>query len=415
DMKSLTLHYNYQNKNKDKICFKKAEVVIGRKPIPGVDLDLSFDLQVSRQHAILFYDLGTWWLQDLESKNGTFVNNKEISKPTELYPDDILIIGKTILRVQFLKTDSETPLGRIYKHFISNEAFFPPTISEDKYIQLWTQISSAIGQTKSAYVRLDRFMAIINNAFQQAERKSIILKNDRELIPAIYLPPGDQSFISFTLARRSIYTKQAFLWERQSEIKQQNQIASSLKGAMSALYAPIIFNNQGIGAVHLDTTLINNIFSTQDLDLLSVIANLFSPSLAIDMSTHLAQFPHIFVSYSRLNRNFTNKFAKDLRRRQIRVWFDERLKGGKSWRNQLSIAIKNTDVFILVLSPDSMNSENVAWELKKALILNKTILPILYQKCDIPKILKSIQYIDFLTNYQDGIYKLVERLYELKN
>ena len=54
------------------------------------------------------------------------------------------------------------------------------------------------------------------------------------------------------------------------------------------------------------------------------------------------------------------------------------------------------DVFILVLSPNAMNSKWVRLEINVALNEGKYILPLLYRPCTIRADLKNIQIISFL-------------------
>ena len=55
-------------------------------------------INVSRQHARLFFRDGRWILRDLESTNGTVVNGSRIGR-CELRPGDELVIGSHRLRI----------------------------------------------------------------------------------------------------------------------------------------------------------------------------------------------------------------------------------------------------------------------------------------------------------------------------
>lgn len=58
-------------------------VTIGR----GVDNDIDLDDQrVSRHHAVLWAEQGGWWVRDLESANGTFINHSRVAETSRL-PD----------------------------------------------------------------------------------------------------------------------------------------------------------------------------------------------------------------------------------------------------------------------------------------------------------------------------------------
>lgn len=71
--------------------------------------------------------------------------------------------------------------------------------------------------------------------------------------------------------------------------------------------------------------------------------------------------PHIFVSHSHLDNDFGTQLAQDLRRvlnDENAVFYDVLggLHGGERWWEKIVEELTARDVFILVLSPDAMNS-----------------------------------------------------------
>lgn len=48
---------------------------------------------VSRTHAILTRADGRWWIDDCESRNGTFLNGWRVTTPTEVHPGDELVLA----------------------------------------------------------------------------------------------------------------------------------------------------------------------------------------------------------------------------------------------------------------------------------------------------------------------------------
>lgn len=53
---------------------------------------------ISRRHAMLTFDTTKWWLIDLESKNGTKLNNKKV-KSSSVEPGDVIKLGKAALEL----------------------------------------------------------------------------------------------------------------------------------------------------------------------------------------------------------------------------------------------------------------------------------------------------------------------------
>ena len=68
-------------------------VLIGRSPESDVVLD---DTYASEQHARIFRNEDSFFVEDLGSTNGTYVNGRKISYPLELRPEDRIKIGKTV-------------------------------------------------------------------------------------------------------------------------------------------------------------------------------------------------------------------------------------------------------------------------------------------------------------------------------
>jgi hypothetical protein len=66
----------------------------------NVDIDLSFDPSVSRQHAEIWFEEGTWWIKD-NSAYGTKINGEKIPKAERIrlkFDDEISMGNKTTLK-----------------------------------------------------------------------------------------------------------------------------------------------------------------------------------------------------------------------------------------------------------------------------------------------------------------------------
>jgi pSer/pThr/pTyr-binding forkhead associated (FHA) protein len=72
-------------------------IVLGRDASADVVLD---DGQISRRHARITPSNGGAVVEDLESTNGTFVNDDEVQAPVELRPGDQLLVGVTLLQLR---------------------------------------------------------------------------------------------------------------------------------------------------------------------------------------------------------------------------------------------------------------------------------------------------------------------------
>jgi hypothetical protein len=75
-----------------------SKVVIGR-PVPGVEPDIKInDPYVSRRHAQILFENGKFYIEDLGSTNGTFINDKLITGRTELKDGDTIKLGLAMLK-----------------------------------------------------------------------------------------------------------------------------------------------------------------------------------------------------------------------------------------------------------------------------------------------------------------------------
>ena len=79
------------------------------------------------------------------------------------------------------------------------------------------------------------------------------------------------------------------------------------------------------------------------------------------------EFYSCFISYSSKDQDFAERLYSDLQSKGVRCWFaPEDIKGGKKIHTQLDEAIKLHEKLLLVISENSMNSDWVANEIKRA-------------------------------------------------
>lgn len=64
--------------------------VIGRNRKATIVIDSSF---VSNEHTQITWERDGWWVSDLHSTNGTFVNDRKIGVPTRVGAGDLIEIG----------------------------------------------------------------------------------------------------------------------------------------------------------------------------------------------------------------------------------------------------------------------------------------------------------------------------------
>ncbi len=78
--------------------FKLAtSMLVGRAPECEVRVS---DTYASQQHARLFGRQGGWYVEDLGSTNGTFVNDQRLAAPALVQPGDRIRVGTTMLELK---------------------------------------------------------------------------------------------------------------------------------------------------------------------------------------------------------------------------------------------------------------------------------------------------------------------------
>jgi len=77
---------------------KPGNYIVGRDPSCDIVIP---DPYVSRKHLRLFFEEGKWFVVDLGSKNGTFVNGEDIrgKRPVELSEGMDIVLGLTTITV----------------------------------------------------------------------------------------------------------------------------------------------------------------------------------------------------------------------------------------------------------------------------------------------------------------------------
>jgi hypothetical protein len=85
----------------------------------------------------------------------------------------------------------------------------------------------------------------------------------------------------------------------------------------------------------------------------------------------------IFVSYNRHSLDVVKTLAQDLEAAGNHVWFDQALTGGQRWWDNILANIRECEMFVFALTPESLDSHACRQELHYAGQLGKAVLPIL--------------------------------------
>ena len=101
----IQIHAIMENGKDVQYRFIQAEVTIGRDP--NCDLPI-IDEAVSAHHARISYHHSQWWLEDLNSTNGTFIGKDQVTVPTVLITSDQFKCGGTTFTILVDMVDEKT-------------------------------------------------------------------------------------------------------------------------------------------------------------------------------------------------------------------------------------------------------------------------------------------------------------------
>ena len=123
--------------------------------------------------------------------------------------------------------------------------------------------------------------------------------------------------------------------------------------------------------------------------------------------------PTIFISYARSDVNFAWQITNALQQVGAKVWLDVKdIPYGTNWSNAVNHALNTSKLMILIISPESMSSSNVADEWQYFFDENKSVIPIRFKPVEkLHFQLRRIQWVDFYEQpFASGFIRLIDEL-----
>jgi adenylate cyclase len=280
---------------------------LGRHPEQSVQV---LDRVVSKQHAEVLYYEDRYWLRDLGSRNGTFINGHRIDDPRALVDGDQIGMGST--RITYRESDDNThsELDRSLQTSVDMITADPPATTTDTAIRSRVQadalqrreflaeseiidefvlredyeklrivfeLNRSIGSETTQEIILQR---ILEKAFEytNADRGVILLLNaDGTPIPSAFKSRRDNDErmeLSQTILNEVLNHHNAVL---SSDATMDSRFGGSqsiiMQGIRSTMCVPLKANDDLLGMIHVDTRLAIGVFTEKDLQILTVFAN----------------------------------------------------------------------------------------------------------------------------------------------
>ncbi len=280
------------------------ESVLGRHPDCTIVLESG---AVSRQHAKIHKRDGGFFLEDLKSRNGSFVNGQLVSGEKKLRdgesiriceleftfreetpPIDLESSGIGTLSSEgssigvLMVNDAQENASRLVTDRMemkSGSMGMDLSTSADKKLAVMVDIVQRLSCSVCLDDVLPKVLESLFQIFSQADRGFIVLKNDKgELIPrwmkARRPDQEDTLRLSGTIMRHVMEEKQAVISLDAANDERFNQSQSVFDLRLrSVIIAPLLNSaDEPIGAIHLDTTQQRGKFERKDLELLAAVA-----------------------------------------------------------------------------------------------------------------------------------------------
>jgi hypothetical protein len=125
----------------------------------------------------------------------------------------------------------------------------------------------------------------------------------------------------------------------------------------------------------------------------------------------------VFLSYARPDREIAKKLTEDLLVQGVDVWSDMDLNVGSDWVNEISRKLDEATAVLVLITPQSLQSQHVFEELTTALRQSRRVLPVLAGGVsfeELPRELSSIQGVDLDPDYQTAINEIVSSFKSLE-
>jgi adenylate cyclase len=286
--------------------FTEGEVLIGRSPDCQIVLK---DFGISRTHAKLTADEEGVRIADLKSKNGTQVNGVPVVE-AHLKDGDRILLGK--FQLTFSKTlegkvilDEAKPLSEEAGTIIRSVGELSKLLSDtgqaaalaekkaapdahvqdvekaNRILKVLTKVAETLIAVRPVEEVLQQVMDIVFDHVP-ADRGFLMLSEDGsdKLIPMVVKhrtsssPTEGKISISKTIADRVIKDRVSILTS-DALVDPRFGAGDSIRfhGIRSAMCAPLWNKEQVIGIIHVDSPMLTNCFTLNDLDLLTALAN----------------------------------------------------------------------------------------------------------------------------------------------
>ncbi len=266
------------------VSSEKKKLRIGRLPVCEIFLDENV---VSRRHAEVYSINSKYHVHDTGSRNGTMVNGKRITQPTELSPGDIIGVGSAEIVYEpskniALDIDRDFAETTIMMSLPATPSF-EESMAPQGFLETVADISSQIAQNRPLEGLLDFILNLCLDK-TDAERAAILLMDENSnLVPRAYLSQAKthpQFVISRSIAKKAIEENKAILIKdvaHDENLKRRESVIGL--EISSAICTPMWDGDQTIGILYIDTSKPDRKFSEMDLLFFSTLSGMVAEKI----------------------------------------------------------------------------------------------------------------------------------------
>jgi two-component system, NtrC family, sensor kinase len=236
------------------------------------------DPTISRRHAELTPDNGKWFLQDLASANGTFLNGRLLTERVSLRLGDEVGCGATLFR--FAEHASLSPNAQHYDPSFDTSAesivvTSPHSLqSAQNHLRMVHRLTASIAGTIDSRTILQHLVAILVDEFSPDRCVGVLMNEDTNITQVI---EGTKNKIT---QDASVFSKAIVLHtcnegigiripNIKNDVRFVHDEETIKSGGKSFLCGPLIAHGKKLGAILLEINSVNRQWSEDQLELLS--------------------------------------------------------------------------------------------------------------------------------------------------
>ncbi len=186
--------------------------VLGREK---ADVDLTPDLQVSQIHARITFEDGRFWIEDLGSRNGTFVNNTRIIAKSPLSPTDRIFLGET--QIEILPETEVRGTGKTVAKIAvkgaeieaSGKNAVSPQVAIERRLAALYELGATVASAESSERLFDKIIEQLLRAVPMGQRAALLITDEGQLLLKAHYPDGQPS-TSLSLAQQAMDERSGF-------------------------------------------------------------------------------------------------------------------------------------------------------------------------------------------------------------